>query len=387
MTISAVALSTHKSPKVAGQELSDEILLKLDHKRPHALLVFASSEYDYQELLDSLDENCRPEILIGCSSAGEFTDQTQKEGAVCAVGIWSDRLKFSASLGSNLRANIADAAEQIASNFIGLHRHDYRYHTAIVMTDALAGYTDDFIQALMVKTQGKYQLVGGGAGDDAKFSETHVFLGREAYKDSAVALEILSNEPIGIGVKHGWEAASDAMRVTEAEGSCLISVNGVPTLEAFEEFAEQSGQTIDPANPLPFFLHNVIGIQTSNGYKLRVPLAINADGSIACASTIPVGSTIHIMRTTVKSAAEAASQAAEMAMAQLNGNRPKVALFFDCVATRLRMGLDFDFELKSLSDTLEGAEFAGCNTYGQIARVDGQFSGFHNCTAVACLLP
>jgi hypothetical protein len=29
----------------------------------------------------------------------------------------------------------------------------------------------------------------------------------------------------------------------------------------------------------------------------------------------------------------------------------------------------------------------GCNTHGQIARAEGQFEGFHNCTAVVCLLP
>jgi len=33
------------------------------------------------------------------------------------------------------------------------------------------------------------------------------------------------------------------------------------------------------------------------------------------------------------------------------------------------------------------AGFVGCNTYGQIARAEGQFGGFHNCTAVVCVLP
>ena len=387
MTVSAVAISSNKSSEIAGQEISREILAKLSQRSPHAMIVFASSDYNYRELLRSLDNHCRPEILIGCSSAGEFTDKIRKEGAVCAIGIWSDSLKFSASIGASLRGDLTAAAAQIASKFIGLRKHNFRYHTAIVMTDALAGHTDDFIHALMLETKGKYQLVGGGAGDNAKFSETEVFLGTEAFKDAAVALEILSNEPIGIGVKHGWESASNPMRVTEAQGSCLISINGSPSIEAFQEFAEQSGQTLDLGNPLPFFLHNVIGIHTPNGHKLRVPLALNDDGSISCASTIPVGSTIHIMRTSVQSAAEAAAHAASMAISQMNGNKPKVAIFFDCVATRLRMGLDFDIELQSLSKSLDGAEFVGCNTYGQIARVDGQFSGFHNCTAVACLLP
>jgi hypothetical protein len=386
-TESAVAIAWDDSANTAGEKIGSQILEKLAGKRPQALLVFSSSKYNYSELLTAIERTCQPELLIGCSSAGEFIDGERKEGAVCAVGICSDKLKFAAGAGRQLRQNMEQTAEDVVSTFDGLKSHDYRYHTAIVMTDALAGYTDDFIQTLMLKTQGKYQLVGGGAGDDANFSETHVFYGTEAIKDGAVALEILSNEPIGIGVKHGWETASTAMRVTEADGSRLISVNGMPAIEAFEEFALETKQNLDRNNPIPFFLHNVIGIHTSTGYKLRVPLSINSDGSVSCASNVPEGATIHIMRTSSKSAAEAAAEAAETAMAQLNGNEPKVAIFFDCVATRLRMGIDFGLELKALSNSLRGADFVGCNTYGQIARVDGQFSGFHNCTAVTCLMP
>jgi hypothetical protein len=75
------------------------------------------------------------------------------------------------------------------------------------------------------------------------------------------------------------------------------------------------------------------------------------------------------------------------ALAQLHGRRPGAALFFDCVATRLRTGRDFGLELGTIQKALGPAPFAGCNTYGQIARADGQFSGFHNCTAVICVLP
>lgn len=387
MTEAAIAIVWDDSATDAGRKLGLEIKTKLKGRSPHAVLVFASSRYDYGELLSALKSECTPEYIVGCSSAGEFTKEKQKEGAVCAVGLWSDRLKFSAGIGKSIRSSQAAAAEEMVSTFKGLHSHDYKYHTAIVMSDALAGYTDDFIQELTLKTGGRYQLVGGGAGDDAKFHETEVFYGEKAFKDAAVALEIVSNEPIGIGVQHGWEAASRAMRVTEADGSRLISVDSMPALEAFQEFAEQTKQKLDEKNPIPFFLHNVIGIHTSNGYKLRVPLSINADGSVSCASNVPEGSTIHIMRTSNASAANAASMAAEAALAQLNGNEPRVAIFFDCVATRLRMGVDFGVELNSLATALKGAEFAGCNTYGQIARVDGQFSGFHNCTAVTCILP
>ena len=219
--------------------------------------------------------------------------------------------------------------------------------------------------------------------DDANFTRTHVYFATEAVPDAAVALEILSNKPIGIGVRHGWQPGSERMRVTEADGMRLISIDNGPAADVFAEFAAKTRQNFNRTDPIPFFLHNVIGIETPAGYRLRVPLAVNADGSIQCAADVPTGATIHIM-TPKEGSALAAT---ETALGQLNGHKPSTALFFDCVATRLRMGRDFGFELEAVKKALNGSGYAGCNTYGQIARSDGQFSGFHNCTAVVAVLP
>jgi hypothetical protein len=321
--------------------------------------------------------------MVGCSSAGEFTSDSYNEGAVSAVAIRSSSMAFHPVLGRGLRVDRAAAAREVVAGLHGRNSHEYAYRAALVLTDALAGNADDFVDQLTKLTAGTYQLFGGGAGDDANFTRTHVFFGTEAVPDAAVALEILSDRPIGIGVRHGWQPGSDRMRVTESQGMKLISIDNAPAAEVFEHFARKSGQTFDRTNPIPFFLHNVIGIQTPAGYRLRVPLSVNADGSIQCAADIPTGATIHVMAPKTGSAL-AATQAA---LAQLKGAKPSAALFFDCVATRLRMGREFGFELDAVKQALDGSNYAGCNTYGQIARSDGQFSGFHNCTAVVAVLP
>lgn len=227
------------------------------------------------------------------------------------------------------------------------------------MTDALAGNADDLVEQMTLATSGKYQFAGGGAGDDAKFSRTHVFLGTRAYTDAIVALEILSEKPLGIGVGHGWSPASRALRVTEATGPRVVSLNGVPAIEAFEEHAKMTEQQFDRATPLPFFLHNILGMDTGNGYRLRVPLVVNDDGSITCAAEIPTGARVHIMATTASSAVAAASRATASAVRALQGATPGAALFFDCVATRLRMGDAFGFELDSVAQMLGGANLVG----------------------------
>lgn len=241
--------------------------------------------------------------------------------------------------------------------------------------------------ALTIETAGEYQFFGGGAGDNASFERTTVFCGTQVFSDAAVGLEILSRKPLGIGVSHGWEPASEPFRVTEAAGLKLISLNGLPAVEAFEEHAQAKGEQIDRAAPIPFFLQNIIGIDTGSGYRLRVPLAVNEDGSVQCAAEIPNGSIVRIMKSSHASAAEAAERATDAAIAAIGPNRPKAALFFDCVATRLRCGDHFEAEVDAVTSRIGDAALAGCNTHGQIARAEGQFEGFHNCTAVVCVFP
>ncbi|MEO6260767.1 MAG: FIST N-terminal domain-containing protein [Thermoanaerobaculia bacterium] len=387
MTESSVVFTHELDSASAGREVGEKLLANLSGKPPDALILFASSRHDYAALLREVHASCTPAVLVGCSSAGEFTSNEHSEGAVSAIGLRSDSMSFAAGLGKNLRENRLAAADQIASGFRGLNAHQYEHRAALVLTDALAGYTDDFMEQLSLVTLGNYRFFGGGAGDDAQFSRTHVFCGTEAVADAAVALEILSHKPIGVGVSHGWTPASEPLRVTESEGARLISLNAIPAVEVFQDHAAKTGQPFDTANPVPFFLHNVLGIDTGTGFKLRVPLAVNPDGSIGCASDIPRGVIVRIMKTSGKSASDAAIKAATSAMGQMDGAKPEVALFFDCVATRLRMGGEFGVEMDALQKTLGDIPYVGCNTYGQIARAEGQFSGFHNCTATVALLP
>ena len=388
MNKTAIVYTSAADSAAAAKDLCEQLTKALDGASPDVIVLFASPRYDHGELLRHLHSTCKPKILVGSSSAGEFTSSTRGEGLACALALLSDEMEFAVGVGRGLGEDRARAARDMVAEFRGIGVHAYPYRSALVMTDALAGHADDLVDQLTIATSGKYQFFGGGAGDDAQFKRTQVFYGTEALSDAAVALEILSKKPLGVGVGHGWEPASGGMRVTEAVGATLVSLNGVPAIDAFEDHARATGQSFNRAEPLPFFLHNIIGIDTGNGHRLRVPLAVLPNGSVACASEIPVGAKVHIMRTTSTSAVDAASRATKSAIEGLHGHRPQAALFFDCVATRLRMGDVFGLELESLGALLgPAAGYVGCNTHGQIARAEGQFGGFHNCTAVVCVLP
>jgi len=387
MTESVTTITSAADSAEAGAELGRAVRKGLNGAAADAVIVFASAKHDYEKLLWGLAEGAGTDVIVGSSSAGEFTHSSRGEGYVSALALRSSSMQFSVGLGRGLTRDSVAAAREAVSTFKGLTGRPMPYRSALIMTDALAGHTEALVEEMTIATGGNYRFFGGGAGDDGLFQKTHVFAGRQPVSDAVAALEILSMQPVGVGVSHGWVPAGEGMRVTEVEGSRLVSLNGAPAVEAFEAHAEATGQTLDLASPLPFFLHNILGIESGDSYRLRVPLGVDGEGAVACAAAIPHGAIVRIMKTTEASAVLAAEQATRSALEALGGRKPGPALVFDCVATRLRTGRAFDNELKACADLLGPAGFVGCNTYGQIARAEGQFGGFHNCTAVVCVLP
>ncbi len=382
----AAASTNVDDAREAGRRLAIEISQALG-REPQALMVFAAPSYDHAALLDELATHCPSALVVGASSAGEFMNHERGEGLACALGLAGDDVRFGIGVARDIEGDGAEAARQIASGFSGLADYTFPHRSALVMADALAGHADVLIDELTLATGGQYQFFGGGAGDNARFQRTSVFFGREVLNGAAVALEMLTEKAIGIGVRHGWARASTAYRVTEAERMRLISLNGLPAVEIFEAHAQTTGQTLDRAAPIPFFLHNILGMVAGESHRLRVPLAVLPDGSVLCAAEVPQGSVVYFMRASQASAVEAAHEATQVALAALGGNKPQAALFFDCVATRLRMGDQFSEEVATVRDQLAGADLVGCNTHGQFARAEGQFEGFHNCTAVVVVVP
>lgn len=386
-TTVAVSHTTIASGEEAGKFLGEDVRKTLQGENPDVLIVFSSPAFPYESLLKSLHATCGPKILVGCSSAGEFSGCYSGSSSVSVMAIRSDQMIFSAALGHNIKTSRQDAVQQLMPAFDTKGHDTYPFRSALILSDVLAGFADDLVHEITVNTGGMFQLFGGGAADDAKFHKTHVFFGEEAVSDAVVALGILSKKPLGLGVRHGWLAEGKPMRVTESDGLRVISINAISAADVYAQHAKNNGEIFNREDPLPYFLQNVIGIDTGDGFKLRVPLSLNDDGSITCASEVPVGSTICIMSTSTSSAVEAARHAAQAALDGLGDAELAGSLVFDCAATRLRLGSKFADELKSISETLGSTNFAGCNTYGQIARAEGQFNGFHNCTAIVCAIP
>lgn len=389
MIESAVVSANGPDSREAGHSLGLQVARAFAGESPDALIVVASTRYRYPEFLAAVTAACRPKLLVGGSSAGEFTAEGHGQGMACAIALRApaSEMSFTVSIGRGVQSDYQQAVRSLVGGFRGLHSHGFVFRSALVLTDWLSGHGEGLVDRLTLETAGSYQFFGGGVGGNDQFAGRNVFYGTEVVPGAVVALEILSNKPLGIGVCHGWQPASAPMRVTESDGARLVSLNATVAGEVYRQHAEATRQPFDDAEPLPFFLHNILGVRSGEGHKLRVPLALNPDHSIGCASEIPTGTTVNIMRTSVRSSSAAAAIATRAAKERLGGIPPAAALVLDCVATRMRLGDQFGAQIDAVKGALGPVAFAGFNSLGQIARAEGQFSGFHNCTAVVCVIP
>src|SRR5688572_15553758 len=99
MTKTAAVYTNRTDSVDAGRHLGEQIREDLEGGVPDGVIVFASSKFKYEKLLEALSAACEPKLLVGSSSAGEFTGEDRGEGTACALAIQSTSVKLSAGIG------------------------------------------------------------------------------------------------------------------------------------------------------------------------------------------------------------------------------------------------------------------------------------------------
>ena len=131
MTQSAVVSTTAEDGQVAGQLLGKQILEQLGGRSPDVLILFISPKYNASALLSSVKEACSPKVMMGCSSAGEFTNHSQGVGQASAVAIRSDEMRFACGIGRGIKSNRSEVARSIVASFKGLDQQTSGYSSAL----------------------------------------------------------------------------------------------------------------------------------------------------------------------------------------------------------------------------------------------------------------
>ncbi len=360
---------------------------------PALVVAFASTAQPLAEVMAPLADAFRDTILVGASTAGEFTERGDAKHSTSLFAVAGDFRVF-AGMGTGLKQSPERAVEQALQ---GLPRevNGYPHRTAILLLDPLAGNGEEATLIASSLLGADVRLAGGAAGDDLKMERTHVAFGRRAEADAIVLTLIFSKAPLGVGASHGHRPVSQPLRVTKSAGNVVMEIENRPAYDVWVEHtrsrAAAQGIDVDQlkrGEEGGYLLRYEAGLAAgADAFKIRAPLSRADDGSISFACGIPEGSVIRITESVAERQIESAREAARRARKQLGGARAAGAIVFDCICRNLILGDDFSRAVRGISEELGGVRVAGFETYGEIALDVGDMSGFHNTTSVVLAFP
>lgn len=146
MTLSTqfgTSIETGDDGATVGREAATAAFAEMDADRVDFCQVFASPRYDFEAVLSGVREVTGLDaVLVGCSSAGEFTDEGFSEGSVAVSLVASDNLNFFSGIGRGLSEDM-DAAVRDAVWELPREVEGYPSMAAITLDDGLFGAGDD----------------------------------------------------------------------------------------------------------------------------------------------------------------------------------------------------------------------------------------------------
>lgn len=377
-----------------GKKVAQEALNKLGATKADLAVVYASSKYDYTQVLKGVNDVTGNSLLIGCSSAGEFNEtRADKESVVCGL-LASDTHKFFAGLGTGLKADPV-AAVNMAKTDLPETLNGYAHKSAILHIDGLAGNGEEASLAGLSELGMDMILSGGAAGDDLQFKETKVFLNNKILSDAVNVCVMFSKKPVAIGVKHGHSPISGPMTITKAQANVVYEIDGKKAFDvwkdAVKEELNKTGVDVnslqDPTKIGSLLIQYEAGLETGGDYKIRVPLSAGEDGALNFACTMVEGSVMRVCKSPQEDQIKSARTAAELALKAVGNVKLAGALVFDCVCRSLILDNRFFEGIQAVKSVIGNIPIIGFETYGEIGLVPGQLSGFHNTTTVVLLIP
>ncbi len=360
--------------------------------KPAAVIVFASSKYDQGEVVRGVRSIAGDAVLVGSSTAGEITTEGPlKQGSVAVMALSSDDIKFYAGIGKPVSANPHAAGAMVAKAVKDQTTEELK--SFVMLPDVLSGNGSDIVRGVLEVLGEHFPVVGGASGDDFEFKKTHQYLNDTAESDSVVGLGMTGNVKMGIGVKHGWMPVGVPMKVTKANGNVLQEVNGKPAISVYEDyFGAEEAASLRTETLAKLAITYPLGLTVagSNELLIRDPLSVDEAGSITCAAEIPEGADISLMVGSIEEAVAVAKEAAKNALDQLNGEKPKAILIFNCIARNKLFGERSGEEIAAIQEVLGlDVPLLGFYTYGEQAPLGGEVrnikqcnTAFHNETVV-----
>ncbi len=381
---------------IVGANAIQDAIDHLGEPNPDMVFVFSSVKYDQQKMLDGVRSVAGSALVVGSSTSGEIVTQGPlKEKSVAVMAIKSPDIKYFVGVGENIGNGPREAGKKAAEEVKKQSGNDLK--SFIMLPDVLVGNGAEIVRGVLDSLGEHFPVVGGASGDDFAFKKTYQYVNDKVYSGAVVGLGLTGQFKMGIGVKHGWIPVGESSKVTKSSGSVVHEIDGKPAISIYESyFGEKEAEVLKSETLAKLAITYPLGmrVEGSDELLIRDPLTVDENGSITCAAEIPEGADIRLMIGSKEEAVKVAKKAAENALEQLDGSKPKAIIIFNCIARNKLFGERSGDEINAIQEALgKDVPLIGFYTYGEQAPLGGEVKNiekcnpaFHNETVVICVL-
>jgi hypothetical protein len=356
-------------------------------EEPQFGIVFATDDYDPEELALTLTKRMHGIPWAGCTSAGVFAqNRFMRHGVVIAL-LSSSEVHVGVGTHKLNETNSREAGAQSVSAALSQLKMDPNTSndclSLIVLADAKLGNVAEVIRGGVEEAGLTHTWAGGGVGNVFSSAKSTEFAHGRAYNEHVVVIAIKSPSPVITGMGHGWRPYGIPTMVTRAHGSTVEELEYEHAFETYRATAANKGEGVSRAEFVRFAMTHPLGIPQADGnYVIRDPVGVQEDGSLNFIAEVPDGCMVRMMEGNRDELLRAARRAAECAK-QPNGAPPRGALIFDCISRFMLLENDYSIELDTFLRGLgEQTPFVGCLTLGEVGAFGKGIPQFHNKTAV-----
>lgn len=349
------------SSRLPAREAVVELKTRLADDDYSLILIFFSSVFNSDCLIEELAQAFQGSTVCGCSTAGEITPLGLADDSVLAIAFPKASFRVSLVTLERIReisiTDVFQACRDVRSRFLGsrdlacLHRA-----FAIMLVDGLSKCEEKIVAAVR-SAIAEIPLAGGSAGDGLRFDRTILFCNGRIFDDGAIVILVEAEMEFRLFATHNFEPTPARFVVTAAdtEKRIIYELDAEP---ASTVYAAAVGMLPEELTALTFASHPM-AVKIGRQYYCRSIQCAHADGSLLLSCAIDEGLVLTLVRPTdIITSTRNALAEVERQLGSLHS-----VIGFDCIHRKLNV--ESRQSLHLLGKLYRDFHVSGFHTYGE----------------------
>jgi len=343
----------------AGLQATHHALNRLGSATPAFGFVIASHQYQAREVVSGVTSLLGDTPMIGFSSPVGLTNEGVHPNSVVVVLMTGDL-----QAETHWLPGYAQSARETGAKLSKAMSGQKDNRALFFFADGFNGDADQLCSAI---SGGAFALAGALSSGDLHTGHSYQLAGPQTGTGALAAAILRGNVRVGVGSAHGWNPIGSQFRVTRSRGFWLRTLDGHPASETYAKlFGYPAREWAFP--PLSHLARLYpLGVEQGDQLMIRAPIRVEADGSFRMNAPVRDGVDAYLLVGSRVSCENAAQQAAQQALKQLDGSKPAFALVLVDLAWEMLLRSHPGSEITAVREILgEHIPIAGGYTLGQI---------------------